>query len=329
MGFGHFEERGPFNPMYDGSEGYYDDGGPFGGHEPGPFGGGPQQPFGGVEDDGHNPVQMNQVSPEDVKEWLTRQHPNVIRQIMFHSKWLLDKMGVPHEDAAGPADSGPSAANPFAEDDLEGPGNNTWYTPFKPIEALMKGGPPAKKGKQNPGLGFSGNTAKQISGPVQWTPQGWVPKDNSHKVTTTMKPLPKLEIVPPQSTTYPEASADRDKLKMLETNVTMMTAELTKISRRFNIINLNKDDLSKYPENQQEKLKTALTCVGNAEKTLANYKDFLRTDKYQEWHDEQDKKRQTELKSMIGDTPGGVPHKRPEQAGDEDESQEAESVSHE
>ena len=51
---------------------------------------------------------------------------------------------------------------------------------------------------------------------------------------------------------------DQDKLKMLENNVSMMTAELSKICKRFSIKNqesLNKDDLGQYPEAAQEKLK--------------------------------------------------------------------------
>ena len=63
---------------------------------------------------------------------------------------------------------------------------------------------------------------------------------------------------------------------------------------------MNKDDLSQYPEGQQEKLKTALTCVGNAETTLDNYKDFLKTEKYKEWNDQQTEKRDEHVKSMIG-----------------------------
>ena len=61
-------------------------------------------------------------------------------------------------------------------------------------------GPPAKKGKKHTGLGYQkpGNVPPSQ---MQWTPEGWVAKDNSHKVTTTMKPLPKVQIVPPMSTT--------------------------------------------------------------------------------------------------------------------------------
>ena len=44
---------------------------------------------------------------------------------------------------------------------------------------------------------------------------------------------------------------DSDKLKMLENNVNMMTAELNKICRLFKIKELNRDDLSQYPEGKK------------------------------------------------------------------------------
>ena len=97
---------------------------------------------------------------------------------------------------------------------------------------------------------------------------------------------------------YP--STDNDKLKMLENNVNMMTIELNKICKRFNISNLNRDDLSQYPEMEQGKLKTALTCVSNAEKTFENFKEFLKTEKYKEWNEEQDDKRAEQVRQMIG-----------------------------
>jgi hypothetical protein len=48
-------------------------------------------------------------------------------------------------------------------------------------------------------------------------------------------------------------------------------------------------------------LKTALTCVGNAEKTVENYKDFLKTEKYKEWNEQQNKKQEDHVKEMIGE----------------------------
>ena len=88
---------------------------------------------------------------------------------------------------------------------------------------------------------------------------------------------------------------------MLENNVNMMTTELTKICRRFNIHNLNREDLSPHPQHQQDKLKTAITCVSNAEKTLNNFKEFLKTEKYKEWNEAQEEKRKEEVKQVINE----------------------------
>ena len=53
-------------------------------------------------------------------------------------------------------------------------------------------------------------------------------------------------------------------------------------------------------------MKTALTCVGNAEKTVENYKDFLKTEKYKEWNDQQEDKYKDQVKSMIGENPSYI-----------------------
>ena len=148
---------------------------------------------------------------------------------------------------------------------------------------------------------------------MQWTPGGWVVKDNSHKVTTTMKPLPQRGIIPAVSTTYPEAAADEEKVKMLRNNVGMMQFELNKICRKFRIINFNKDDLESYPMEQRDRLKTAVECVANAEKTLNEFIDYLKEEKYKEWNDQQQKEHDDAIKAMIGETPTmGVPHKKRE-----------------
>jgi len=283
-------------------------------------GGGP------CEDEG--PPPMHRVSPDNVKDWLSRQHPNVIRDIMMHSKWLLEKMGF---SGSEPIPDGPAsgAGGDFATDEVSSD-MSSWYAPFKPTFQSNDGpgggfpmGPPAKRGKRgHAGLGYS--PGQTPSSQMQWTPEGWVAKDNSHKVTTMMRPLPKVQIVPPLSVTYPDASTDNDKLKMLENNVNMMTIELNKICKRFNISNLNRDDLSQYPEMEQGKLKTALTCVSNAEKTFENFKEFLKTEKYKEWNEEQDDKRAEQVRQMIGQTPDGVPHKRPSAAANEEQEEEEE-----
>ena len=41
----------------------------------------------------------------------------------------------------------------------------------------------------------------------------------------------------------------------------------------------------------------------NAETTLNDYKDFLKTDKYKEWNDQQEDKYKDSIKEMIGKNP--------------------------
>ena len=138
---------------------------------------------------------------------------------------------------------------------------------------------------------------------------GWTKSDmrHPHKVTTQMKPLPELEIIPPFSAENKEADVDREKRKMLTNNVSMMQMEVTKICNRFKIplASLDKDNLDKYPDAAKEKLGLALNCVRNAEVTLTDFLDFLKNDKYKEWNDEQKAKREALLRSMIGETPQG------------------------
>ena len=127
---------------------------------------------------------------------------------------------------------------------------------------------------------------------------GWTKSDmrHPHKVTTQMKPLPELEIIPPFSAENKEADVDREKRKMLTNNVSMMQMEVTKICNRFKIplASLDKDNLDKYPDAAKEKLGLALNCVRNAEVTLTDFLDFLKNEKYKEWNDEQKAKREVE-----------------------------------
>ena len=121
-------------------------------------------------------------------------------------------------------DAAPSGS--FAEDNFNEGNTEGWYTPFKPMDPKNQmsmqpsqgGPPPAKKAKGRPhlGLGYKKNE-------IQWTPDGWVQKDTTHKVTSMMKPLPELDMIPPFSTAHPDAANDRDKRKMLKNNVNMMT----------------------------------------------------------------------------------------------------------
>ena len=140
-----------------------------------------------------------------------------------------------------------------------------------------------------------------------------------------MKPLPEMDIIPPFSAENKEADVDRDKRKMLTNNVNMMQMEVTelntrnpfqnsvqvnKICHRFKIApaTLDRSNLDKYGDKARDKLKVALTCVKNAERTLTDFLDFLKTDKYKEWNEEQKAKREELLKSMIGEAPKGRPH---------------------
>jgi hypothetical protein len=253
------------------------------------------------------------LTPDVVQNWMEFQSPFVLKQVLHHARWLLEQRGVALDDLSKrPDGAAESAAEPTKEeeDDQEESGDpSEWYAAQPnqlPPAGLPHGPPPAKMMRPSqPGPGFH-------QAPMQWTPAGWVLKDNSHKVTTTMKPLPEPEVIPPASATYPDAAADKDKLKMLESNVSMMQFELNKICRRFKISALNKDDLTVYPEDQQERLKMAINCVANAEKTLGEFKDFLKNDKYGEWNALQKQHYEDRVRAMIGETPTGVPHKKKE-----------------
>lgn len=141
---------------------------------------------------------------------------------------------------------------------------------------------------------------------------GWSKSDmrHPHKVTHAMKPLPELEIIPPFSAENKEADVDRDKRKMLINNVNMMQIELNKICHRFKIkpSELDRENLDNYPSDAKDKLGLALTCVTNAERTLSDFLDFLKNEKYKSWNDDQISKRESLLKTMIGDIPQGKPH---------------------
>jgi len=141
---------------------------------------------------------------------------------------------------------------------------------------------------------------------------GWTKSDmrHPHKVTHAMKPLPELEIIPPFSAENKEADVDRDKRKMLINNVNMMQIELNKICHRYKIkpSELDRENLEQYPADAQPKLSLAITCVSNAERTLGDFLDFLKSEKYKEWNDDQIAKREALLKSMIGEAPVGKPH---------------------
>lgn len=238
-----------------------------------------------------------QMQSQDVMGWLEQQHPFVIKQVYLQSKWLLQQHGINPEgqsdETANPGDLYDEEAIKRTESKIEIEGSS----------GSESQSPNSGKVPKHPGFGYH----KQQ---MQWTPGGWVVKDNSHKVTSMMKPLPEPDIIPMQSSTYPEANADREKKKMLQNNANMLQYELNKILRKFKISNFNADDLTPYPEDQQQRLKTAVNCVNNAEKTLNEFKAFLRDEKYKDWNEEQKRIQEESIKSMIGEMPTGIPHKR-------------------
>jgi len=227
------------------------------------------------------------LSLTEVKDWLDKQQPFVLQSVLKHCREVLTKKhNVAVEDMSdwyGEPDAGvPEATNTSAKSGT-----------------LLAGGVESDAQSRN---------LKRDLTPQQ----GWTKSDmrHPHKVTTQMKPLPELEIIPPFSAENKEADVDREKRKMLTNNVSMMQMEVTKLCSRFKIplATLDKDNLDKHPEAARDKLKLALNCVKNAEQTLTDFLDFLKTEKYKEWNDEQKAKREELLRNMIGVTPSGKPH---------------------
>ena len=216
----------------------------------------------------------------EVQTWLERQQPFVLQSVMKTcSNLLVNKHKVPVDDLSD------------------------WYK--EPEEDKGMSGTILEGGVDPM------TTAKNLKRDLK-PGVGWTKSDirHPHKVTTQMKPLPELEIIPPFSAENKEADIDRDKRKMLTNNVNMMQIEVNKICHRFKIppATLDMDNLDKYPETARAKLKVALTCVKNAERTLTDFLDFLKTEKYSSWNKEQQDKREELLKSMIGEQPQGKPH---------------------
>merc|ERR1719412_1779280 len=161
---------------------------------------------------------------------------------------------------------------------------------------------------------------------MQWTPGGWVMKDNSHKVTSAVAQMGESDIMPAMpSKDYPEVAQDRQKMKMLQQNIQMMAYELHRLCQRFRITKkLDKDtDLTEFPENQRDFLKTAIGCVTNAQKTFDDFRDFLVEEKYAEWAEEQKRLRNATVKAMIGEMPKGTPHKIATMSGGAEEAEAA------
>merc|ERR550534_3118858 len=226
----------------------------------------------------------------DVQGWLEKQQPFVLQTVMKTcTNLLVTKHDVPAEDLTDWYSAAEAAGDAVEEEQTA-----VVSPPVLNKGTLLSGGIDPNKSSnmlnRNPKPGLA-----------------WTKSDmrHPHKVTTQMKPLPELEIIPPFSAENKEADVDREKRKMLTNNVSMMQMEVTKICNRFKIplASLDKDNLDKYPDAAREKLGLALNCVRNAEVTLTDFLDFLKNDKYKEWNDEQKAKREALLRSMIGETP--------------------------
>jgi len=230
------------------------------------------------------PTVKKNLTLQEVQSWLEKQSPFVLQTVMKQAtNLLINKHKVETEDLSD------------------------WYKSEEAIAAVA----PKKSGTLLEGGVKVDESAKALKRDLNPS-AGWTKSDmrHPHKVTHAMKPLPELEIIPPFSAENKEADVDRDKRKMLINNVNMMQIELNKICHRFKIkpSELDKDNLDKYAEDAQEKLGLALTCVQNAERTLSDFLDFLKNEKYKDWNDDQISKRTSLLKSMIGEVPQGKPH---------------------
>jgi len=248
------------------------------------MGGGFNRPRYGGGGGGGGGHQNKPLTLTEVKDWLDKQQPFVLQTVVKHCKELLTtKHNVPIEDMS----------DWYGEEDTE------------KNQTMTKSGTLISGGVEQENQ--SKNLKRDLTPSVGWTKSD---VRHPHKVTTQMKPLPELEIIPPFSAENKEADVDREKRKMLTNNVSMMQMEVTKICNRFKIplASLDKDNLDKYPDAAKEKLKLALNCVKNAEQTLTDFLDFLKNEKYKEWNDEQKAKREDLLRSMIGTTPQGKPH---------------------
>ena len=156
------------------------------------------------------------------------------------------------------------------------------------------------------------NTANHMKRDMPQLGLGWSKSNMRHsqKATTPMKPSSELEIIPPFSAENKEADIDRERRKMFTNNVIMMQIEVDKICHGFKIspATLDENNLDKYPENTRDKLKTAIICVKNAEKSLADFLDSLKTDKCSDWNREQESEREEHFKDMIREKPKEKSH---------------------
>merc|ERR1719150_1469045 len=265
---GGYGMRGPMNPMMRGGRG-------------------------GGEMAGVKPV----LTLADVQGWLEKQQPFVLQTVMKTcTSLLVTKHDVPAEDLTDWYSAAEAAGDAVEEEKTE-----VVSPPVQNKGTLLSGGVDPLKSSNM--LRTSQNSKPGLA---------WTRSDlrHPHKVTAQMRPLPEMDIIPPFSAENKEADVDRDKRKMLTNNVNMMQMEVNKICHRFKIApaTLDRSNLDKYGDKARDKLKVALTCVKNAERTLTDFLDFLKADKYKEWNEEQKAKREELLKTMIGEAPKGRPH---------------------
>merc|ERR1719507_2407912 len=222
----------------------------------------------------------------DVQGWLEKQQPFVLQTVMKTcTNLLVTKHDVPAEDLTDWYSAAEAAGDAVEEEQTA-----VVSPPVLNKGTLLSGGIDPNKSSnmlnRNPKPGLA-----------------WTRSDmrHPHKVTAQMKPLPEMDIIPPFSAENKEADVDRDKRKMLTNNVNMMQMEVNKICHRFKIspATLDRSNLEQYGDKARDKLKVALTCVKNAERTLTDFLDFLKADKYKEWNEEQKAKREELLMTLI------------------------------
>ena len=95
---------------------------------------------------------------------------------MLHCRWVLEQQGFPVDEPAMGPGPGPGFGSPA---DM-----SSWYSDGpgpgmkRPMPEGRPGGPDTKR-RGHPGQGWQ---RPPHPGNLQWTPAGWVNKDNAHKV---------------------------------------------------------------------------------------------------------------------------------------------------
>ena len=154
---------------------------------------------------GGGPISRHQtkiLTLSEVQNWLEKQQPYILQSVMKTcSKVLVNKHKVPVDDLSDwfkePEDRGKSGTILQGGVDLSNTSKNL-------KKDLM------------PGLGWTKSNTRHL-----------------HKVTTQMKLLPELKIVPPFLTVSKEADIDREKRMKLTNNVNMVQIEVNKMATSF------------------------------------------------------------------------------------------------